>query len=262
MTPITRVLRPLPRSPFHARARPLPKPRPNKAAAEPARPPLRKTGSLLPRPFSPDARPAPKRHPSRAEATAALQNSVDMGRWCPGADLNYRHADFQAKIFPEKSAPSEVPACQNANGGSRAYGQIVKPVEAPKDPPENESSGLLAGRTGAKEEGLKPRAEEYGLRLERATALWRAFERCHAQDAAMLIRAAFDQLGAGTPRPTIRRVMTEAREWVEEATPYELKAYASVCAEAMAPELRAKFIGYLVDRYGAPCPAGEARNAA
>ena len=129
-------------------------------------------------------------------------------------------------------------------------------------PPENESSGLLAGRTGAIEEGLKPRAEEYGLRLERATALWRAFERCHAQDAAMLIRAAFDQLGAGTPRPTIRRVMTEAREWVEEATPYELKAYASVCAEAMAPELRAKFIGYLVDRYGAPRPAGEARDAA
>ena len=78
----------------------------------------------------------------------------------------------------------------------------------------------------------------------------------------MLIRAAFDQLGAGTPRPTIRRVMTEAREWVEEATPYELKAYASVCAEAMAPELRAKFIGYLVGRYGAPRPAGEARNAA
>lgn len=128
-------------------------------------------------------------------------------------------------------------------------------------PPENESSGALAGATGAECEGFRER-EVYPDPLEAATALCDAIRRCRRADAVAILSAALEDLRVGMPIAPFDGVLAEARLWAEWATPDELKGYALACAEAMRPEPRERFIAYLIRRFGPPLAAAEARNAA
>jgi len=122
---------------------------------------------------------------------------------------------------------------------------------------KNENPGALAGATGA-DFVFADSFGGYATRHALATELIRAIVACPPKEAALIMAAALAMIGAGTPPPTLRKVMIEARQWAGEATVYELRGYAAACVEAMEPAVRGDFIAYVVETFADPSPELEA----
>ena len=117
----------------------------------------------------------------------------------------------------------------------------------------NENPGALAGATGA-DFDTSDNLEFYRTRHGLATLLCRVIAACHPKDAVPIMVAALEDLSAGTPPPTLRKPMLEARDWAKDATIYELRAYAVACVEAMPEADLSSFVAYVGDRFPAKAP--------
>lgn len=117
--------------------------------------------------------------------------------------------------------------------------------------PTNENPGALAGATGA-DFVVADNFGEYATRHALATELIRAIVACPPKEAALIMAAALAMIGAGTPPPTLRKVMVEARQWASAATVYELRAYAAACVEAMGGEDKASFAAWIAGATASP----------
>ena len=145
------------------------------------------------------------------------------------------------------------------DGKSKAYERPVNGCAPFPSDLEKENPGALAGATGADLE-VCDRLESYRVRHIRATQLCHAIAACDPQDACILMVAALEDLSAGTPPPTIRKAMVEARDWAQDATPYELRAYGLACVERMTPEVLTSFVAHVVAQFAvAPAQAEAAR---
>lgn len=111
-------------------------------------------------------------------------------------------------------------------------------------PLESENSGALAGATGA-DFDTSESLEYYRRRHLQATQLCHAIAACHPQDACVLMVAGLEDLSAGTPPPTIRKAMAEARDWARVATIYELRAYAAAIVEVMPAADRSELAAFI-----------------
>ncbi|MEO6299595.1 MAG: hypothetical protein ABIO62_08195, partial [Paracoccaceae bacterium] len=63
--------------------------------------------------------------------------------------------------------------------------------------------------------------EHYRSRAEAATNLCVAIADCHPADAVVILQAAYDDLRAGPPMPTLIGIMAEADWWATWAAPIE-----------------------------------------
>ncbi|WP_406736966.1 hypothetical protein [Thioclava sp. GXIMD4215] len=154
-----------------------------------------------------------------------------MKKWCPEADSNHRHADFQADAKPSISSSYQEEARQTHDGTSIAYPPIVKLSDKHKTE-EKKNPGALAGATGTRHFSTF-KDEYYQKRADAATALALAIADCHPIDAAKLMEAALADLRQGAPGPALLGIMEEANFWAGYATREELKAYALVAFRAL-----------------------------
>src|ERR1700728_2525046 len=85
------------------------------------------------------------------EKCAAMRRYEDV-RWCPGAESNHRHCDFQSHALPTE-LPGRLPASRRS--GSRLIGGLAAPC--PGRAPSN------FGRGGEPSEGapIAPRGLQY-----------------------------------------------------------------------------------------------------
>ncbi|ARO13375.1 hypothetical protein BVG79_00013 [Ketogulonicigenium robustum] len=115
-------------------------------------------------------------------------------------------------------------------------------------PQKNETPGALAGATeGDTNEPLNSDAD-YQLRRDWAIALRYAIESCDPLDAALIMSDALERMRQGRPIPPLMNALDEARNWAAWATPFEVKAYALACFEALPPKAQAGFLAHVTGR--------------
>jgi hypothetical protein len=68
--------------------------------------------------------------------------------WCPGAESNHRHEDFQSGAIQGKATNYMITSRQTPDGRSNTYAKIVKPAQADLTK-ENPAATAIA--TGAKD---------------------------------------------------------------------------------------------------------------
>ena len=72
--------------------------------------------------------PETKKGDPYTEDRRSYKSLMLLGLWCPGTELNCRHADFQAAALP-----TELPG--RAIGGRRFLGEAGRPVQHPRPTP-------------------------------------------------------------------------------------------------------------------------------
>ena len=120
-----------------------------------------------------------------------------------------------------------------------------------ESPPEMENPGALAGATGAKEQSIGDMGADYRYRRAWAMALRHAIRECDPTDAALILSEELEKLRIGAPIPPLLNAMDEAQAWAEWASPFEVKAYALACYNAMPPKVQAGFLCYVTGRAAA-----------
>ena len=80
--------------------------------------------------------------------------TLKVGKWCPGAESNHRHEDFQSGAIQENTGTYAATTRQTPDETSNTYPTIVKPGFAYQP---NKNPGALGGATGVNgiEEGTK-----------------------------------------------------------------------------------------------------------
>ena len=114
-----------------------------------------------------------------------------------------------------------------------------------------ENPGALAGATGAKENSNDGVEADYRYRRVVAMALRQAIRECDPTDAALILSEELERLRIGAPIPPLLNAMDEAQAWAEWASPFEVKAYALACYNAMSPKDQAGFLCYVTGRAAA-----------
>lgn len=171
-------------------------------------------------------------------------------RWCPEADSNHRHADFQSseesnvnnQVSPEKYQDKAGTA---GEPDTLAY---FRTGNAAKKNPD-----ALAGAIGA-DFDIQDWLEWVDNNLRRestARALTRAVVNCDPEDRLLFLETLVDGLRAGMPSAVLSNVMQEAMFWSDAASRVELKAYCLACFNRLTPADQAGFLAHVERRAAA-----------